>query len=48
MNYLKVERIRREQRREREKKRRNDDKQKRSVRATCGPVAGTASGGRIY
>lgn len=44
MNYLKVERIRREG----EKKRRNDDKQKRSVRATCGPVAGTASGGRIY
>lgn len=43
MNYLKVERIRREK-----KKRRNDDKQKRSVRATCGPVAGTASGGRIY
>ena len=33
MNYLKVERIRRE----REKKRRNDDKQKRSVRAACGP-----------
>ena len=43
MNYLKLERIRRER-----KKRRNDDKQKRSVRAACGPVAGTASGGRIY
>ena len=43
MNYLKLERIRREK-----NKRRNDDKQKRSVKATCGPVAGTASGGRIY